>query len=44
MVYIGSAESTAHDQELESVLVGPIPLGVNKFVMEVRSVKSLITR
>lgn len=26
--------STEHDQELDSLLVGPIPVGVNKFVFE----------
>ena len=36
MVYIGSAESPDYDQELSSVMVGPVPVGVNRFVMEVR--------
>lgn len=26
--------STEHDQELDSLLVGPIPVGVNKFIFE----------
>ena len=34
IVYVGSAESDQHDQELESVLVGPVPVGVNKFVFQ----------
>eukprot|EP00164_Ancoracysta_twista_P003335 GFYU01004448.1.p1 GENE.GFYU01004448.1~~GFYU01004448.1.p1 ORF type:complete len:154 (-),score=40.75 GFYU01004448.1:187-648(-) len=32
LVYVGSAESEKYDQELDSVLVGPVPLGMNKFV------------
>ncbi|PVI06969.1 histone deposition protein Asf1 [Periconia macrospinosa] len=31
LTYVGSATSNEHDQELESLLVGPIPVGVNKF-------------
>lgn len=31
LVYVGSAESTQYDQELECLLVGPVPVGVNKF-------------
>lgn len=34
VVYVGSAESDKHDQELDTVLVGPVPVGVNKFVMQ----------
>ncbi|KAI9786535.1 MAG: Histone chaperone asf1 [Peltula sp. TS41687] len=34
LIYVGSATSTEHDQELDSLLVGPIPVGVNKFVFE----------
>jgi hypothetical protein len=33
-VYVGSAESAEHDQVLESVLVGPIQLGLFKFVFQ----------
>ena len=36
IVYIGSAESTDYDQELACVEVGPVPVGIHKFVMEVR--------
>ena len=36
MVYVGSASDGKFDQELDSVLVGPIPVGVNKFVFHVR--------
>ena len=35
VTYVGSAEDTAHDQVLEEVLVGPVPLGVSKFVLQV---------
>ncbi|KAH7816211.1 putative Histone chaperone asf1-B [Monocercomonoides exilis] len=34
VVYIGSPESTANDQELESVLVGPVALGKSMFVLQ----------
>ncbi|KAJ2741141.1 Histone chaperone asf1, partial [Coemansia sp. BCRC 34301] len=34
LVYVSSAENTTMDQELDSLLVGPVPVGVNKFVFE----------
>ena len=34
LTYVGCAENEKYDQELESVLVGPVPLGVNKFVFQ----------
>jgi histone chaperone ASF1 len=34
LVYVGSAEDEQFDQELDSVLVGPIIVGKNKFVFE----------
>lgn len=34
VTYVGSAEDTNHDQVLEEVLVGPVPLGVSKFVLQ----------
>ena len=34
MTYVGSAESTKYDQVLDSVLVGPVPMGVNRFVFQ----------
>jgi len=34
LTYVGSAESEECDQEIDSVLVGPVPLGVNRFVFE----------
>ncbi|KAH8819455.1 ASF1 like histone chaperone-domain-containing protein [Xylogone sp. PMI_703] len=34
LIYVGSATSSEHDQELDSLLVGPIPVGVNKFIFE----------
>lgn len=34
LTYVGSATSDEHDQELDSLLVGPIPVGVNKFTFE----------
>ncbi|KAI9490316.1 histone chaperone [Zychaea mexicana] len=32
MIYVGSAESQEYDQVLDSIMVGPVPVGVNKFV------------
>jgi histone chaperone ASF1 len=32
LTYVGSATSSEYDQELDSVLVGPLPVGINKFV------------
>lgn len=34
MTYVGSAESDDHDQELDNALVGPVPVGYNKFVLQ----------
>jgi len=34
LTYVGSATSSEYDQELDSLLVGPIPIGVNKFLFE----------
>ncbi|KAI8691252.1 Histone chaperone [Fusarium falciforme] len=34
LTYVGSATSDQWDQELDSLLVGPIPVGVNKFIFE----------
>ncbi len=36
VIYVGSAESSDHDQELDNVLVGPVPVGTNKFMLSVR--------
>jgi hypothetical protein len=35
MIYVGAAESSEYDQVLDSIMVGPIPVGVNKFVFSV---------
>lgn len=34
LTYVGSSKSAEHDQVLDSILVGPIPVGISKFVME----------
>ncbi len=34
-MYVGSADSTDYDQVLNEVLVGPVPVGMNRFVLEV---------
>jgi len=35
VIYVGSAESEAYDQILDSILLGPIKPGINKFVFQV---------
>lgn len=35
MLYVSSAEDAEADQVLEEVMVGPVPVGVNKFVLQV---------
>jgi hypothetical protein len=34
LTYVGSANSEINDQVLDSILVGPVPVGVNQFVFE----------
>lgn len=34
VLYVGSAEDTSHDQVLDEILVGPVPVGINKFVLQ----------
>ncbi|KAG9244117.1 putative histone chaperone ASF1 [Calycina marina] len=34
LTYVGSATSDEHDQELDSLLVGPVPVGTNKFIFD----------
>ncbi|KAL3823028.1 hypothetical protein ACHAXA_005216 [Cyclostephanos tholiformis] len=34
VLYVGSAEDTSHDQVLDEILVGPVPVGLNKFVLQ----------
>ncbi|XP_039250021.1 histone chaperone ASF1-like [Styela clava] len=34
IIYVGSAESDEYDQELDSVLVGPVPAGRHRFVFQ----------
>ena len=36
MIYVGCAEDSTYDQLLEEVLVGPIPIGINKFVLQTK--------
>lgn len=33
-MYVGSPKSQQFDQTLDTVLVGPVPLGVSRFVLE----------
>ncbi|RPA76008.1 histone deposition protein Asf1 [Ascobolus immersus RN42] len=39
LTYVGSATSSEHDIVLDSLLVGPVPVGVNKFVFEAEAPK-----
>lgn len=34
MIYVGSAESEAYDQVLDTITVGPIPEGLHSFIFE----------
>ena len=34
MIYVGCAEDSLQDQTLEEVMVGPVPVGHNKFVLQ----------
>lgn len=34
LTYVGSSKSLDHDQELDSILVGPVPVGINKFLFK----------
>ncbi|KAK9465960.1 anti-silence-domain-containing protein [Lipomyces arxii] len=34
LTYVGSSLSLEHDQLLDSILVGPVPVGINKFLFE----------
>ena len=34
VIYVGSAEDATADQVLEEVMVGPVPVGINKFVLQ----------
>jgi hypothetical protein len=36
VTYVGSAESSLKDQTLDAIFVGPVPLGVNRFVFQAR--------
>lgn len=34
LTYVGSSRLSDHDQELDLILVGPVPVGVNKFLFQ----------
>lgn len=44
VIYVGSAEDTRYDQVLEEVDVGPIPIGVNKFVLTAGAKDKIVDR
>lgn len=35
IVYVGSAEDDRYDQTLDQIMVGPVPMGINRFVFQV---------
>jgi hypothetical protein len=35
IVYVGSAEDDRYDQTLDQIMVGPVPVGINRFVFQV---------
>jgi len=38
IIYVGSAESEAYDQVLDTVFVGPVPEGRHMFVFQVPTI------
>ena len=40
VVYVGSSAGPEHDQELDSVLVGPVPIGTSRFVLQTSPIDS----
>jgi histone chaperone ASF1 len=36
LVYVGSGSDPKYDQELDSILVGPVEAGINKFIFKVK--------
>lgn len=44
LIYVGSAEDEKYDQILDTILVGPIPVGINKFVFQVCSSNFILGR
>jgi histone chaperone ASF1 len=34
VLYVGSAHDARQDQVLDEILVGPVPVGINKFILE----------
>ena len=34
VLYVGSAEDTTHDQVLDEILLSPIPVGINTFILQ----------
>ena len=37
MTYVGSAKNIKYDQVLEDIMLGPVKVGVSKFVFQVRN-------
>ena len=40
LTYVGCPTDSKYDQVLDSILLGPVMLGINKFVFEVRTTTS----
>ena len=34
LIYVGSSENQKYDQVLDSILVGPVPIGISKFIFQ----------
>ncbi|CAG8473094.1 3689_t:CDS:2 [Diversispora eburnea] len=34
IIYVGSSESDQYDQVLDSIMVGPVPMGINQFIFQ----------
>jgi histone chaperone ASF1 len=34
VIYVGSAENSSFDQVLDEIMVGPVPVGINKFILQ----------
>lgn len=37
LIYVSSANSQEHDQVLDTLMVGPVPVGISQFAIEVSS-------
>ncbi len=40
VIYVGNAEDATQDQILEEVMVGPVPVGINRFILQANAPNS----